>query len=217
MPDSPLLLGHRGAREFPGIAENTFLAFDLALRSGCDGFEFDVRLSSDGIAVIAHDPVVGKHDIARTPAVQFPSLHRLDDALARYGDHAFLDIELKVPKLASVAMSAIQNHLPRHCIVSSFLPTVLDEVRNLDDSIALGFICEDFRKLPQWQGLPCEYVIVHRRLASRKLIESVHARGRKIVVWTVNSPPAMLQLAQAGVDGIISDNPELLRATLRPR
>ena len=49
----PLLLGHRGARVGKSIPENTLASFDLALASGCDGFEFDVRLTADGQAVVA--------------------------------------------------------------------------------------------------------------------------------------------------------------------
>jgi glycerophosphoryl diester phosphodiesterase len=61
MPDGaitrPLLLGHRGARGIRSIPENTIASFDRALADGCDGFEFDVRLTADGEAVICHDPV----------------------------------------------------------------------------------------------------------------------------------------------------------------
>ncbi len=58
-----LLLGHRGCRgEF---TENTFAAFDHAIECGCDGFEFDVRLSSDGIPVVWHDAQVRGRAIAR--------------------------------------------------------------------------------------------------------------------------------------------------------
>jgi glycerophosphoryl diester phosphodiesterase len=50
----PLKVGHRGAAgEAP---ENTFASFDLALRQGADGIEFDVQLSSDGVPVVIHDP-----------------------------------------------------------------------------------------------------------------------------------------------------------------
>jgi glycerophosphoryl diester phosphodiesterase len=50
----PLLLGHRGARHY--APENTLDAFDLALAHGCDGFEFDVRMSADHHPIIVHDP-----------------------------------------------------------------------------------------------------------------------------------------------------------------
>lgn len=49
----PLNIGHRGASgEAP---ENTLAAFELALRQGADGVEFDVQLSSDGVPMVIHD------------------------------------------------------------------------------------------------------------------------------------------------------------------
>lgn len=49
----PLNIGHRGAAgEAP---ENTLASFELALRQGADGIEFDVHLSRDGVPVVIHD------------------------------------------------------------------------------------------------------------------------------------------------------------------
>ncbi len=49
----PIKIGHRGAAgEAP---ENTFASFELALRQGADGIEFDVQLSSDGVPMVIHD------------------------------------------------------------------------------------------------------------------------------------------------------------------
>lgn len=213
---SPLLLGHRGARSISGVAENTLAAFDLALSSGCDGFEFDVRLSADGVAVVAHDPMIGEVEIAQTPAADLPALPGLEAVIEKYGGRAFLDIELKVAGSGAVAVAALHKYLPQHCVISSFLPEVLQEVRRLDDSIALGFICDDNGQLPQWRSLACDYVIVHQRLVSEKLIGEVHASGRKLLAWTVNRPADMHDLARMGADGIISDDPALLSQTLGP-
>ena len=49
----PLILGHRGSSAL--APENTLAAFARAIADGADGFEFDVRLSSDGIPVVIHD------------------------------------------------------------------------------------------------------------------------------------------------------------------
>lgn len=49
----PLKIGHRGASG--DAPENTFMAFELALRQGADGIEFDVQLSSDGVPMVIHD------------------------------------------------------------------------------------------------------------------------------------------------------------------
>ncbi len=65
-PMTPLLLGHRGARASRQIPENSLASFELCLQHGCDGFEFDVRRSADGVAVICHDAAVGGVEIANT-------------------------------------------------------------------------------------------------------------------------------------------------------
>ena len=81
----PLLLGHRGARALKSIPENTLASFDQALADGCDGFEFDVRLSADGNPVVCHDPQTGGLEIARASGEQLAArLPQLQDVLARY-------------------------------------------------------------------------------------------------------------------------------------
>lgn len=50
----PAVIAHRGAAA--DAPENTLAAFELALRRGADGLEFDVQVSSDGIPLVIHDP-----------------------------------------------------------------------------------------------------------------------------------------------------------------
>src|SRR5580700_7012607 len=97
----PLLLGHRGARAEKSIPENTVASFDRALASGCDGFEFDVRLTADGRAVVCHDERIRGLEIAQSMAQQL-GLPLLREILTRYQRSAFLDIELKVPGLETI-------------------------------------------------------------------------------------------------------------------
>ena len=128
----PLLLGHRGARASRHIPENTMASFELCLQHGCDGFEFDVRRSADGDAVICHDPVARGMEVAKTPTAAL-ALPKLEDVLRKFSSCAFLDIELKVGGLERriVALSR-QAPPPRGYVVSSFLPEVLTSLRSLD-------------------------------------------------------------------------------------
>jgi glycerophosphoryl diester phosphodiesterase len=210
----PLLLGHRGSRGEKSIPENTLASFDLALASGCDGFEFDVRLTGDGQAVICHDAKTGELEIARSSAQQL-ALPLLREVLARYQTNAFLDIELKVPGLEAIAADLLRKLAPaRGFVVSSFLPEVVQTIHLLDAAIPLGLICETRVQLSHWLQLPVAYVIPHYTLARQDLIAEIKAVGRKILVWTVNVPADMKRFSKWGVDGIISDDPGLLARTL---
>ncbi len=212
----PLLLGHRGARSVPSIGENTTSAFDFALQHGCDGFEFDVRLTRDSVAVVCHDAKSQGLLICEATADQLAYLPRLDDVLARYAKRAFLDIELKVHGLEGITLAALREHLPaRGFVVSSFLPEVLIELRNRNDAIPLGLICDRKKALRRWRELSVEHVIPHHSLVTPKLVSEIHDANRKLFVWTVNGKAAMLRFASWGVQGIVSDKPELLVRALR--
>jgi glycerophosphoryl diester phosphodiesterase len=215
MPISPLLLGHRGVRRQKSTPENTAAAFDLALEAGCDGVEFDVRLSSDGHAVLCHDARIRGVDIAQTSAEQL-RLPLLADILRRYQNSAFLDIELKVPGLEAITLDLLRKHPPaRGYVVSSFLPDVLKTIRELNAATPLGLICESEPQLGLWSSLLVQYVIPHHKLMRRRLIAELQKNGRKVIVWTVNSITDMKKFATWGADGLVSDKPEVLVRTLR--
>ena len=210
----PLLLGHRGARALKSIPENTLASFDRALADGCDGFEFDVRLTEDEEAVVCHDAKVSGYDVSRTLAKQAAQLPRLRDVLQRYRD-SFLDIELKVKGLERILLDLFLRHKPRPgFVVSSFQPGALKSVRALDATIPLGLICESKTQLRLWNELPVQYVIPHYDLAEPDLVRKIKGAGKKVFVWTVNDPAEMKRFAECGVDGIISDDTSLLCRTL---
>jgi glycerophosphoryl diester phosphodiesterase len=213
----PILLGHRGARGEKSVAENTLAGFDLALAQGCDGFEFDVRLTADQQAVICHDETAHGFKIAESSAQQL-ALPMLREVLTRYQNSAFLDVELKVSGLEKITVDLLRGLAPaRGCIVSSFLPGVLRSIHGLDVTVPLGLICETKAELSLWPELPIEYVIAHWKLLRKDLISKMKDAGNKVLAWTVNVPVDMKRLAKWGVDGIISDHPKRLAGTLGAR
>jgi glycerophosphoryl diester phosphodiesterase len=227
----PLLLGHRGARASRHIPENTLASFEQCLQHGCDGFEFDVRRSADGKAVLCHDPRCKGLEIAKTPA-KILALPTLEEVLREFSSRAFLDIELKVAGLEQQTIAALLKHPPqKEYVVSSFLPDVLSKFHDLDASVPLGLLCEhrdqlrmERRALPPvlpravpsggapsspLEG-PARWVMPRVGLVDQALVKEFHAVGKKIAVWTVNRAEKMRQLSEWGVDAIISDETELI-------
>jgi len=110
----PLIIGHRGAAgEAP---ENTLRAFELALRQGADGIEFDVHLAADGLPVVIRDPRLDRTTCGRGRVRDhsLAALRKLDagswfnrrlaaKARPRYAG-------LKIPTLSEVLIWARQRH-----------------------------------------------------------------------------------------------------------
>ena len=236
--ERPLLLGHRGQRHTrrrslrflePEVLppDNTLAAFELSMQRGCDGFEFDVRYTHDRRGVICHDPAFAGFEVATThyealrqasgkrerreeqpPDEQMPCL---EDVLARFSERAYLDIEIKIPGFEEEIVDAIRSNPPRRgYVVSSFLPPVLRRFRELDPELPLGFIFKERRLMAEWRELPVAVVIPHQSLVSHLQMREWHSAGKKVLVWTVNREAEMRRLALWGVDGIISDDTQLL-------
>ncbi len=198
-----------------GPAENTLAAFDAALAAGCDGFEFDVRLSSDGVPVIIHDPQRMGKEVARSPATSL-NLPSLEDVLARYSGAALLNIELKVPGIEPATARLVARYCKSTMVViSSFLPEVLFALQAANPELPLGYIFDEAKSVDRWRELPISHVIPHHSLVHQNLLDEVHSKGRKLLTWTVNRTDDMLRFAQWGVDGIISDDPQLLVTALK--
>lgn len=222
----PLLLGHRGARPVSRFrlsavaasvpAENSLDCFEYALASGCDGFEFDVRVTRDERLVICHNAWVGGYKVSASAfeslcARNGAQLACLEDVLQAFRDRAYLDIEVKAPGGEELIVKAIRHRRPR-CgyLLSSFLPKVLRRLHELDPALPLGYLCDRSYSTSLWRKLPIEAFLPHHKLITQALVEQVHARGRQIFTWTVNSEKELRQLAEWGVDGLISDDPKLL-------
>lgn len=186
------------------------------MQHGCDGFEFDVRLTGDDQALVCHNATSRGLSLAKTDAERLRHLPLLADVISRFGKCAFLNIEAKVAGLEQHVLSELRDFPPqRGYVVSSFLPSVLLALRVRSETIPLGLVFQE--KASPWRELPINYIMPNRRLVTQKLVHEAHEAGKHIMTWTVNDKRSMLRFAEWGVDGIISDKTNLLVKTLRPQ
>ncbi len=209
----PLFLGHRGTRIY--APENTFDAFNLCLEHGCDGFEFDVRRTKDGVAVVNHDAHFYKLKVDECTFAQLKVAHEiptLEETVREYGARCYINIELKETGLEQETLRVVRAAPPQHGVmVSSFLPEVIEELAKLrgETDVPLGYICRNLKLLNTWKELPISHAIVNHAIYSKQLQGELKQAGVKLFVWTVNDPAEIRRFVELGVDGLVSDDSKL--------
>jgi glycerophosphoryl diester phosphodiesterase len=200
---SPLVIAHRGACW--NAPENTLEAFELAIEEGADYVEFDVRVDADGRLVLSHDAV---------PDPCPPDLCTLDEALTALRGRVGLAVEIKDGRAAKPALEALHRHRcnPDSVILLSFAIRVLERMRrhrtDLRTVLNLGR-SPDPAAAGRFWGVGFDDAV-----AKPKPIRLAQSLGLATLVFTVNEPARIRELAALGVTGIFSDRPGLLRETL---
>lgn len=203
-------------------------AFRHALASGCDGFEFDVRISGDRRLVCVHDANIGDISVAGASYEALCSascrvnasdedIAGVDEVLREFATSAFLDIELKAPSFEKAVFELVKHYRADRYVISSFLAEVILDLAEIDPTLPLGFIFDDVAGLRTYAHLPVSYVMPRYDLLSREVVDAFHRDKKKVFTWTVNRPGDMVRLAEYGVDGLISDDPALLHRTITGR
>lgn len=224
------VFAHRGASD--AARENTIEAFALAVAAGADGVELDVRRSADGALVVHHDAEIeGLGLIRDLRAAQLPSwVPLLDQAVEAC---AGLQVNVEIKNLptepdfdptealaAQVAAFVVDGGLVDRVIVSSFNLNAIERVRVAEPAVTTGYLT-----LPIWDQQGCleqvragGHTALHpQHLAvNEDLCRAAHDLGVEVNTWTVDDPDRMVWLADAGVDAIITNRPEVGVAALRP-
>ena len=139
------------------------------------------------------------------------ALYRYRFGTAEFDEGRF---ELKVAGHEESIVAALHASQPqRGFTVSSFLPDVLIRVHEIDEQLPLGFICDRSDRMDLWRQLPIRVFLPRCDFVGPERVDELHRLGYQLMTWTVNTERQMRQLTAWGVDGLISDNPQLLCRT----
>jgi len=228
----PRVIAHRGASgQRP---ENTLPAYQLAVEQHADMIEIDLHRTRDGAIVITHDESLaglgGRGEIAQATRAEVRALDAgagervplLDEVLDRFGERIPFNLELKCgregpyPGLERAALDAVSERgLLARTLFSSFSDRVLATLRELNPDARIGVLVSP--EAPQrWRerarAVGAEAVHFWVGLASADAVETAHADGLLVNVYTVDDPDALRVLCGRGVDGIFTNYPDRLRA-----
>jgi glycerophosphoryl diester phosphodiesterase len=196
-----VICAHRGASAH--LPDNSLEAFQAAIDLGADAIEADLRRTADGRLVLEHDLM----------PTYSPALPLLAELVRVAHGRVRLDIELKEAGYEREVLEAL-SPLPPDLLISSFLPSALAAVRELDRSVETALIIErrDRRGdlFARADRCGADLLAPHVSLLDDDLRAAAIDRGRPLVVWTVNDAGALSSLlADPSVGWVITDVPEL--------
>jgi glycerophosphoryl diester phosphodiesterase len=235
----PLAFAHRGgASHYP---ENSWKAFEHAVRLGYAYLETDAHATADGTVVAFHDKTLDRvtdsaGQVAKLTAAQVAAariagsepIPLLADLLTSWPGHRF-NIDVKDEPVIAPLIGVLRatNAWDRVCI-TSFSGRRLSATRALlprpvcmaappsaVGAILAGPPAPALAARFARQSVQCAQVPV--RVATSQFIRRAHAAGLQVHVWTVNEAALMADLLDRGADGIMTDNTETLRDVLITR
>lgn len=242
----PRALAHRGwhVDELAGM-ENSMSAFRRAVQEGYRYIETDVQATTDGVVVVQHDDVLDRTTDRQGVIAQLPwsEVSRANvggreriatlEAVLEELPTALLNVDVKADNAAGPVLRVLQrcNAWDRVCL-ASFSDARLARLRRfagpkLITSMGPGtatalwaagrwpwlgtrrFVRGQMAQVPVRQG--------PLRVVDRRFVAVAHRLGLEVHVWTVDEENQMRALLDLGVDGIVSDRPDVLRDVLKSR
>jgi glycerophosphoryl diester phosphodiesterase len=234
-------VGHKGADLIePGNTRESFdaalthgvdmIEFDVLPALGPTGRPDPVH----GELLLAHDYTDA---LVRAPLTLAEGLAHLTSPAFASLD---FDVDLKIPGYEERVVQALREHgLVERSLVSSTYPQSLARIRALEPALRLGWSVPRARRdytqsklylAPALVALEvgrrilparaaealragrCDALMVHWRLVTRALVETVGEVGGELYVWTVDDAARIRTLETMGVTGVITNDPRLFGA-----
>lgn len=238
LDDGVEITAHRGGAL--NAPENTLAAIRRAIDDGTDWVEIDVQESKDGVVIVTHDSDLKKVAGAGVKIWEGTADELRSIDIGSYFGPEFQDE--RVPTLAealelcrgSVRLNIELKYYGHDQDLERKVVELVEEYDMASNVVIMSLKAEGIRKVkalrPDWTvGLltavaagdltraDADFLAVSTKLATRPFIQSAHARGKDVYVWTVNDAISMSTMISRGADNLITDRPDLARRVLTER
>ena len=232
------IMAHRGASK--AAPENSLAAVRVAMEAGSNWVEIDVQETADGEVVVIHDSDFMKLARNKTkvwdarlsdlqsidiggsfgPSFQNERVPTLSDVLQLCQGKTGVLIELKYyghdQQLEQRVVDIVEKHgMSNEIMVMSLKPDGVRKMKRLRPTWKCGVLLSV--SVGNIQKIQADFLAVNARFATRSLINKLHQAGKEIYVWTVDDPVSMSLLMNRGVDGLITNRPEVAKDVLKQR
>ncbi|MEU8682693.1 glycerophosphodiester phosphodiesterase family protein [Streptomyces sp. NPDC048611] len=219
-----LTIGHRGMM---GVEpENTLRSFVRAEHEGLDVIELDLHLSKDGALVVMHDADVDRTTDGAGPIAE-RTLAELRELDAGQGERipvfeevvaavkAPLQAEIKDVAAAQALAEVLRSRdLVDRVDVISFHDEALAAIRTLLPGVRTALVGSRYGAdvVDRALAVGATMLSLNIRRLTLELVERAHAAQLKVVAWTVNTHDQLRLARGLGLDGVVTDQPEIRRA-----
>jgi len=226
--DQTLVFAHRG---FSGkFTENSLQAFQQAVNLGVDGVELDVWVCKTGELVVFHDRELARVTNGKGKIIDqtFDELRALKltngqkiptllEVLTQINRQCIVNIELKGPGTAIPTANVLKDFISKYgwqnqdFIITSFNHPELQKFHKVMPKIPFGPLQEGLllNAVHYAHKMGAGYLSLNFEYVNAKLIRHAHRLGLKVLVYTVNDKLEITAMKKLGVDGIISNFPDL--------
>jgi glycerophosphoryl diester phosphodiesterase len=221
-----LVIGHRGAA---GLApENSMEAMWTGLKAGADVLEFDIRLTKDRIPVLTHDfhtlrthrdtSIISHHTLSELQKrTKKQPIIPLSDVLDTFFGVILLNIEVKGRGTGKIVAELVKTYVKKpsdwdNVLFFSFRGSELSSIRSVSKKANLAMLHSEnpFIFIAYHRRLQLAAVGFHRLYVNRFAMEIARRANLFTYAYTVNRPHTALMLAQQGIDGIVTDRPNII-------
>ncbi|AZS70673.1 glycerophosphodiester phosphodiesterase [Streptomyces lydicus] len=219
-----LTIGHRGMM---GVEpENTLRSFVRAEHEGLDVIELDLHLSKDGALVVMHDADVDRTTDGTGPIAE-RTLAELRELDAGQGERipvfeevleavkGPLQAEIKDVAAAQALAEVMRSRdLVGRVDVISFHDEALAAIRTLLPGVRTALVGSRYGAdvVDRALAVGATMLSLNIRRLTLELVERAHAAQLKVVAWTVNTHDQLRLARGLGLDGVVTDQPEIRRA-----
>lgn len=224
-----LIIGHRGASATH--KENTIDAFVAARELGADWVELDVHQLADGKIAVHHDAELKDgRALNQIGASDLPKdVPLLEDAIDACGDMG-VNIEIKNDPasesfdpehaMAPAVLRIARNTLGREkCLISSFDMGAINAVRDIYSAMPTALLTMDDVgpdvSIGRAQAHSHKAVNPWDLLVTPRWMSVAREAELDVYVWTVDDPDRMIELAELGVTGIVTNTVDVAVKALR--
>ena len=222
-------IAHRGY-VYKGV-ENSIEALEGAAKVGADYVELDIILTKDNKFVVIHDYNL-KRLAGVNRRVQDMNYDEVVGLQIKQGDHTskIPSLEEFVNKAKDLNMNLVIELKPHGGEPSNYVDILIEEIKKLKlenykfMSLNSKVIEELETKAPNLETgyvIPLQFGNFHQSNVDffviedfsyrDRLVEQAKKQNKKVFVWTINDPALITKYLQSPADGIITDEPELVK------